>query len=71
MGTINSQLVHGKLTVLAKWLRNSESNIEPFEGHLESLIKIAKQEVRQEIGELLLEVLELTFDDVREEVKDA
>ena len=48
------------LAVLADWLQDSEANVDPYhDGTLESAIKYAKSEVKQEIGGLLEEILEM------------
>ncbi len=48
------------LAVLADWLKDSEANVDSYyDGALESAIKYAKAEVKQEIGSLLEEILEM------------
>ena len=48
------------LAVLADWLKHSEANVDSYyDGALESAIKYAKAEVKQEIGSLLEEILEM------------
>ncbi len=48
------------LAVLADWLKDSEANVDPYhDGTLESAVKYAKAEVKQEIGSLLEEILEM------------
>lgn len=47
-----------KLKILANWLQNSDSEIDTYhDGTLEQAIKVAKQEVKQEIGDYLEEIL--------------
>tara|TARA_R100001443_G_scaffold20619_1_gene32688 strand:+ start:2761 stop:2985 length:225 start_codon:yes stop_codon:yes gene_type:complete len=47
-----------KLKILANWLQNSDSGIDIYhDGTLEKAIKNAKQEVKQEIGDYLEEIL--------------
>jgi len=48
------------LAVLADWLKDSEASVDSYhDGALESAIKYAKAEVKQEIGSLLEEILEM------------
>jgi len=48
------------LAVLADWLQGSEPYVDPYhDGALESAIKHAKAEVKQEIGSMLEEILEM------------
>tara|TARA_Y100001972_G_scaffold15717_1_gene16642 strand:- start:948 stop:1172 length:225 start_codon:yes stop_codon:yes gene_type:complete len=47
-----------KLKILANWLQDSDSEIDIYhDGTLEKAIKNAKQEVKQEIGDYLVEIL--------------
>lgn len=47
-----------KLKILANWLQNSDTGIDSYaDGVLEQVIKNAKQEVKQEIGDYLEEIL--------------
>ena len=47
-----------KLKILANWLQNSDTGIDSYtDGTLEQAIKVAKQEVKQEIGDYLEEIL--------------
>ena len=47
-----------KLKILSDWLQNSDTGIDSYrDGKLEQSIKIAKQEVKQEIGDYLEEIL--------------
>tara|TARA_B100000575_G_C23123888_1_gene650822 strand:+ start:178 stop:402 length:225 start_codon:yes stop_codon:yes gene_type:complete len=47
-----------KLKILANWLQDSDSEIDVYhDGILEKVIKNAKQEVKQEIGDYLVEIL--------------
>tara|TARA_R100000908_G_C3728201_1_gene128478 strand:+ start:466 stop:738 length:273 start_codon:yes stop_codon:yes gene_type:complete len=49
-----------RLIVLSKWLKDSDSGIYiDHDGTLEKAIKNAKQEVKQEIGDYLDEILEM------------
>jgi len=47
-----------KLKILANWLQDSNTGIDSYaDGTLEQAIKVAKQEVKQEIGDYLEEIL--------------
>jgi len=47
-----------KLKILSDWLQNSDTGIDSYtDGTLEQAIKVAKQEVKQEIGDYLEEIL--------------
>ena len=47
-----------KLKILSDWLQDSDAGIDPYyDGQLERAIKIAKKEVKQEIGNYLEEIL--------------
>jgi len=55
------------LAVLADWLKDSEANVDSYyDGALESAIKYAKAEVKQEIGSLLEEILEMDVHRLKE-----
>jgi hypothetical protein len=57
-----------KLLLLAEWLKDSSSGIDPYhDGALESAIKYAKQEVKQEIGDLLEEILNINEDSITDD----
>lgn len=50
--------VEQKLKILSDWLQDSDDGIDPYyDGQLERAIKIAKKEVKQEIGNYLKEIL--------------
>ena len=58
-------ILEKRLRVFAQYLKGSESNVDSYhDGHLESAIKYAKQEVMQEIGEMLEEVLDRDEEDL-------
>ena len=47
-----------KLRILANWLQDSDTEIDPYsDGKLEQAIKVAKRDVKQEIGDYLEEIL--------------
>jgi len=58
-----------KLRLLANWLLEQTSNIDSYsDGQLERAIKIAKMEVKQEIGEYILEILNMSYREVLDEI---
>jgi hypothetical protein len=58
-----------KLRLLANWLLEETSNIDSYsDGQLERAIKIAKMEVKQEIGEYILEILNMSYREVLDEI---
>ena len=59
-----------KLKLLAIWLIENNSDIDPYsDGQLETAIKTAKMETKQEIGNLILEILDMPYREVIEQVK--
>jgi hypothetical protein len=59
-----------KLKLLAIWLIENNSDIDPYsDGQLETAIKTAKMETKQEIGNLILEILDMPYWEVIEQVK--
>lgn len=57
-----------RLKLLAEWLKDSSSGVDSHhDGALESAIKYAKQEVKQEIGDLLEEILNINEDSVTDD----
>ena len=47
-----------KLKILANWLQDSDTGIDSYaDGTLEQAIKVAKAEVKKEIGDYLEEIL--------------
>lgn len=58
-----------QLKILSDWLQNSEADIDPYhDGALESAIKNAKAEVKQEIGSYLEEILEMNDPQIEREI---
>jgi hypothetical protein len=59
-----------RLRMLANYLKESESNVDSYhDGQLESAIKYAKQEVKNEIGDYLEEILNIPEKEILEEIK--
>jgi hypothetical protein len=65
----NKTMPEEKLRLLANWLLEETSNIDSYsDGQLEQAIKIAKMEVKQEIGEYILEILNMSYREVLDEI---
>ena len=63
-------MLEKRLRMLADYLKGSESNVDSYnDGQLESAIKYAKQEVKEEIGEMLEEILDMDEKVMLEETK--
>ena len=64
-------ILEKRLRKLSEWLKESESNVDSYhDGHLESAIKYAKQEVKQEIGDMLEEILDISDKKINEEINE-
>jgi|TARA_B110000285_G_scaffold197286_1_gene228836 hypothetical protein len=62
-------MTDNRLRLLASWLEDSDSNVDSYyDGSLESAIKYAKAEVKQEIGGLLQEIIDMSDEDVIRQV---
>ena len=60
-----------RLRMFADQLKGSESNVDSYQdGHLESAIKYAKQQVKQEIGDMLEEILDISDKKIKEEINE-
>ena len=63
-------MTDNRLRLLANWLESSQSGVDSYrDGALESALKYAKAETKQEIGSLLQEILDMSNEDVIEQVK--
>jgi len=63
-------MLEKRLRMLADYLKGSEHNVDSYhDGQLESAIKYAKQEVKEEIGEMLEEILDMDEKVILEETK--
>jgi hypothetical protein len=61
--------IDNRLRLLADWLKDSESNVDSYyDGHLESAIKYAKAETKQEIGQYIEEILNMPSEVIQEEL---
>jgi len=59
-----------RLRMFADYLKGSESNVDSYhDGHLESAIKYAKQEAKNEIGDMLEEILDIDEREILAEIK--
>ena len=59
-----------RLRMFADYLKGSESNVDSYhDGHLESAIKYAKQEVKNEIGDMLEEILNIDEEEILQDIK--
>ena len=60
-----------RLRMFADYLKGAESNVDSYhDGHLESAIKYAKQQVKQEIGDMLEEILDISDKKIKEEINE-
>jgi len=59
-----------RLRMFADYLKGSESNVDSYhDGHLESAIKYAKQEAKNEIGDMLEEILNIDEEEILQDIK--
>ena len=59
-----------RLRMFVDYLKGSESNVDSYhDGHLESAIKYAKQEVKNEIGDMLEEILNIDEEEILQDIK--
>jgi len=61
-----------RLRKLSEWLKESTEYVDPCsgDGKMESAIKYAKQEVKQEIGDILEEILDISDERIEEEINE-
>lgn len=57
-----------RLRILASWLKESQNGIDYTLGALERNIEVAKQEVKQEIGNYLEEILNMDDTQIEREI---
>jgi hypothetical protein len=63
--------MNSRLRLLSIWLKEAESEIDSYtDGKLESSIKYAKKEVKQEIGDYLEEILNLDDESIDKFLKE-
>jgi len=61
-----------RLRMLAESLKDSDSNVDSYhDGAMESAIKYAKQGVKEEIGDLLEEILNMDEETINKELGEA
>ena len=60
-----------RLRMFVNYLKESTEIIDPYsgDGKMESAIKYAKQEVKNEIGDMLEEILDIDEREILEEIK--
>ena len=60
-----------RLRMFVDYLKGSTEIIDPYsgDGKMESAIKYAKQEVKNEIGDMLEEILDINENEILEEIK--
>ena len=62
-------MIDNRLRLLADWLESSTSSVDSYhDGALESAIKYAQAETKQQIGNLLQEILDMSDEDVIKQV---
>ena len=62
-------MTDNRLRLLANWLESSQSGVDSYrDGALESAIKYAQAETKQQIGDLLQEILDMSDEDVIKQV---
>ena len=60
-----------RLRKLSEWLKESPSNVDSHnDGQLEMAIKYANQQVKQEIGDMLEEILDISDKRIEEEINE-
>ena len=61
-----------RLRMFANYLKGSTEIIDPYsgDGKMESAIKYAKQEVKNEIGDMLEEILDISDERIEEEINE-
>ena len=60
-----------RLRMFVDYLKGSTEIIDPYsgDGKMESAIKYAKEEVKNEIGDMLEEILDINENEILEEIK--
>ena len=60
-----------RLRMFVDYLKGSTEIIDPYsgDGKMESAIKYAKQEVKNEIGDMLEEILDISEEEILAEIK--
>ncbi len=64
-------VIEKRLRMFANYLKGSTEIIDPYsgDGKMESAIKYAKQEVKNEIGDMLEEILDIDEREILAEIK--
>ena len=64
-------VIERRLKKLSEWLKESPSNVDSHhDGQLEMAIKYANQQVKQEIGDMLEEILDISDKRIEEEINE-
>ena len=60
-----------RLRIFVDYLKGSTEIIDPYsgDGKMESAIKYAKQEVKNEIGDILEEILDIDEEEILQDIK--
>ena len=68
---LTNPITEKRLRMFASYLRESTEIIDPYsgDGKMESAIKYAKQEVKNEIGDMLEEILDISEEEILTEIK--
>ena len=69
---LTNPITEKRLRMFASYLRESTEIIDPYsgDGKMESAIKYAKQEVKNEIGDMLEEILDISEEEILAEIKN-
>ena len=68
---LTNPITEKRLRMFASYLRESTEIIDPYsgDGKMESAIKYAKEEVKNEIGDMLEEILDISEEEILTEIK--
>ena len=68
---LTNPITEKRLRMFANYLRESTEIIDPYsgDGKMESAIKCAKEEVKNEIGDMLEEILDISEEEILAEIK--
>ena len=68
---LTNPITEKRLRMFASHLKESTEIIDPYsgDGKMESAIKYAKQEVKNEIGDMLEEILDISEEEILSEIK--
>ena len=68
---LTNPITEKRLRMFTNYLRESTEIIDPYsgDGKMESAIKYAKEEVKNEIGDMLEEILDISEEEILAEIK--